>query len=243
MNRLWLALFAPLLLTGCILSPGKFISTMTINADRTFAFTYKGEVIAVDPANALKGFGNKPATEDSAPDAAAKPAVYRTAAVNPKAGSTPDPEPTEDSEAKNREIAVALSKERGYRSAVYVGKGKFLVDYAISGTLTHNFQYPFNSDAGVILPFIVIELRQGPTVRMKAPGYTNAETGSNPMGGGSMTQAAKLLDGTFTLDTDAEIISQNNEEGAKTVTGRSVITWRATPLTKDAPTAVLQLKN
>jgi hypothetical protein len=243
MNRLWLVLLAPLILTGCILSPGKFVSTMTINADRTFAFTYKGEVIAVDPANALRGVPDKPATEDNAPDAAAKPAVYRTAAVNPKAGATPDAEPTEDSEAKNREIAAALSKERGYRSAVYVGKGKFLIDYAISGTLTHNFQYPFNSDAGAILPFVAIELRQGTTVRVKAPGYTNAETGSNPMGGGSMTQAAKLLDGTFTLDTDAEIVSQNNEDGAKNVGGRRVITWRATPLTKDAPTAVLKLKN
>jgi hypothetical protein len=243
MNRLWFALLAPLLLTGCILSPGKFVSTMTINADRTFAFTYKGEVIAVDPANALKGVDDKPATDDAKPDATAKPAVYRTAAVNPKAGAEPEEEPTEDGEAKNREIAVALSKERGYRSAVYLGKGKFLIDYAITGTLTHNFQYPFNSDAGVILPFIVIELRQGATVRVKAPGYTNAETGSNPMGGGSMTKAAKLLDGTFTLDTDAEIVSQNNEDGAKTVNGRRGITWRATPLTKDAPSAVLQLKN
>jgi hypothetical protein len=248
-NRLWLALLAPMLLVGCILSPGKFISTMTINADRTFAFTYKGEVIAVDPANALKGIPDKPSSEDSAPPVTddskpeAKPAVYRTAAVNPKAGSAPEAEPAEDSEAKNREIAAALSKERGYRSAVYVGKGKFVIDYAITGTLTHNFQYPFNSDAGAILPFVAIELRQGTTVRVKAPGYTNAETGSNPMGGGSMTQAAKLLDGTFTLDTDAEIVSQNNEDGAKIVNGRKVITWRATPLTKDAPTAVLQLKN
>ncbi len=242
MNRLMLALLAPLLLVGCILSPGKFVSTMSINADRTFAFTYKGEVIASDPGSALKGIGDKPATDK--PEDDAKPAVYRTAAVNSKAGAAPEPEvePAEDSEAKNREIAAALSKEQGYRSVTYQGKGKFLIDYAITGTLTHNFQYPFNSDAGVILPFIVIELRQGGTVRVKAPGYTNAETGSNPMGGGSMTKAAKLLDGTFTLDTDAEIVSQNNEEGATTKGNRRVIIWRATPLTKDAPSAVLRLK-
>jgi hypothetical protein len=239
MMKFLTAILATLLLVGCILSPGKFVSTMTINADRTFAFTYKGEVIASDPSNALKGIGDKPA---AAPEPDAKPAVYRTAAVNPKAGTEPEAEPAEDSEAKNREIAAALSKEHGYRSVVYQGKGKFLIDYAIKGTLTHNFQYPFNSDAGVVLPFIVIELRQGGTVRVKAPGYTNAETGSNPMGGGSMSQAAKLLDGTFTLDTDAEIVSQNNEDGAKTVSGRRVMTWRATPLTKDAPTAVLRLK-
>jgi hypothetical protein len=239
MMRFLIAFLAPLLLLGCVLSPGKFVSTMTINADRTFAFTYKGEVIASDPANALKPDNDKPA---ATPDADAKPTGDGAERTNPKAGTEPEPEPAEDSEAKNREIAVALSKEHGYRSVVYQGKGKFLIDYAIKGVLTHNFQYPFNSDAGVILPFIVIELRQGNTVRVKAPGYTNAETNSNPMGGGSMTKAAKLLDGTFTLDTDAEIISQNNEDGAKSPNGRTTITWRATPLTKDAPTAVLRLK-
>ena len=41
---------------------------------------------------------------------------------------------------------------------------------------------------------------------------------------------------------DAEIVSQNNEEGAKAVGTRRQIVWRATPLTKDAPTAVLRLK-
>ncbi len=231
------AIIAPLLLLGCVLSPGKFVSTMTINADRTFAFTYKGEVFSSNPSEALKGVGDKPAAD---PEPDAKPAASQSIADNPKAGG--EPEPTEDDESKNREIAAALSKEHGYRSAVYVGKGKFLIDYAITGTLSHNFQYPFNSDAGVMLPFIAVELRQGGTVRMKAPGYTNAETGSNPMGGGTMSKAAKLLDGTFTLDTDAEIVSQNNEDGAKTVGKRRIITWRATPLTKDAPTAVLRLK-
>jgi hypothetical protein len=237
MMRFLAAILAPLLLLGCILSPGKFVSTMTINTDRTFSFTYKGEVYASNPSEALKGVGDKPAVD---PEPEAKPATYHTIADNPKAGA--EPEPAEDDESKNREIAVALSKEYGYRSVDYVGKGKFLIDYAITGTLSHNFQYPFNSDAGVMVPFIAVELRQGGTVRIKAPGYTNAETGSNPMGGGTMSKAAKLLDGTFTLDTDAEIVSQNNEDGAKTVGKRRVITWRATPLTKDAPTAVLRLK-
>ena len=53
--RYLIAILAPLLLVGCILSPGKFTSTMTINADRTFAFTYKGEVIASDPSEAQIG--------------------------------------------------------------------------------------------------------------------------------------------------------------------------------------------
>lgn len=240
MMRLLIALLAPLLLVGCILTPGKFTSTMTINADRTFAFTYKGEVYAIDPSSALKGIGDKPVTDEPTD---AKPAVYQIATR--KKAKPAEPAPDADSEKKNREIAASLSKELGYRSVVYKGKGKFLIDYAISGTLTHNFVYPFNSDAEAVFPFIVIELRQGNIVRVKAPGFAKGSGNDGAAGGlgGGMGQdsGAKLLDGTFTLDTDAEIVSQNNEDGATTSGGRRRISWRATPLTKDAPTAVLKL--
>ena len=237
--RVLVALLLPFALTSCLLTPGKFVSTMTINADRTFAFTYKGEVIALDPSAAMKGFGDKPGTSDDEDAPTAKPSVWRTA-TNPK--KAPDA-PEEDTETKNRAIAAALSKEVGYRSVVYQGKGKFLIDYAITGTLTHNFVYPFNSDAEAVFPFIVIELRQGNTVRMKAPGFADgsSNSGSQAGMGGMGSDARKAIDGTFTLDTDAEIVSQNNEDGAKTVNGRKVISWRATPLTKDAPLAVLRL--
>ncbi|MBN9918207.1 hypothetical protein JND32_15015, partial [Listeria monocytogenes] len=47
---------------------------------------------------------------------------------------------------------------------------------------------------------------------------------------------------TFTLDTDAEIVSQNQEDGAVTTGTRKTVTWKATPTTKDAPTAVLRFK-
>jgi hypothetical protein len=238
MKALALAVFAPAFLASCLLSPGKFTSTMTINADRTFVFTYKGEVIKIDPSSAMKGIGDKPSTDDEAAPTEAKPAVYQIAAKRKPNARAPDPQAEDD--AKNREIAAALAKEVGYRSVVYQGKGKFLIDYAISGTLTHNFVYPFNSDAEAVFPFIVIELRQGGLVRIKAPGFadnSSSNTGMNGMGG----DVRKAMDGVFTLDTDAEIISQNNEDGAKTNGKRRTIAWRATALTKDAPTAVLRL--
>lgn len=232
------ALAAPLILTGCLLSPGKFTSTMTINADRTFTFAYKGEVIRIDPSSAMKGIGDKPSTDDEAAPTEAKPAVYQIAAKRKPNAKEPDPQAEDD--AKNREIAAALGKEMGYRSVVYQGKGKFLIDYQISGTLTHNFVYPFNSDAEAVFPFIVIELRKDGLVRVKAPGFadnSSSNTGMNGMG----SDARKAMDGIFTLDTDAEIVSQNNEDGAKTNGNRRTITWRATALSKDAPTAVLRL--
>jgi hypothetical protein len=58
------------------------------------------------------------------------------------------------------------------------------------------------------------------------------------MGGGDMPSK---MDGTFTLTTDAEVVSQNNEDGAKAAGGKSVIAWRVTSRTEDAPMAVLRL--
>jgi len=231
--RIALALVMPLLLWSCVLVPGKFVSTMTINADRSFTFTYKGEVIALDPSSAMKGLGDGPGT----PERSAKPSAL---VDQDKAASEPADSQAER-EAKNREIAAALVREIGYRSVVYQGKGKFLIDYAITGTLTHNFAYPFNSDAEAVFPFVVVELRQGGTVRLKAPGFAKGG-GSSGMGGmGSSMDGGRTLDGTFTLETDAEIVSQNNESGAQTANGRKTIVWRVTPILNDAPTAVLRL--
>lgn len=229
-----LALAAPLVLTECLLTPGKFVSTMTINADRSFTFAYKGEVIRIDPSSAMKGIGDKAPTTD---EPEAKPSVYRIAA---KKKAKPTDDADADAETKNREIAAALSKEAGYRSVKYVGKGKFLIDYVITGTLTHNFVFPFNSDAEAVFPFLIVELRQGGLVRVKAPGFadnSSSNTGMNGLG----SDARKAIDGIFTLDTDAEIVSQNNEAGASAAGGRKTVSWKVTPLTKDAPTAVLRL--
>jgi hypothetical protein len=220
------ALAAPLMLWACVLTPGKFVSSLTVNADRSFAFAYKGEVIALDPGSSMKKI-----EEGDAPK------------------ETPKPDPTAEAEAdtKNREIAAALSKEAGYKSVVYRGKGKFDIDYAVSGNLTHSFLFPFNIDAQAIVPFLAIEVRQGGSVRIRAPGFANSQDNNSALGGvgavgGAPGAASKHLDGVFTLDTNAEIVSQNNEDGAKTVGGRQQVVWRATPLSKDAPVAVLRLK-
>ncbi len=229
--RATFALVAPLLLWGCVLTPGKFVSTLAINADRTFTFAYKGEVIALDPSAAMKMKGDSGDHKEGEPE--------------PSKADAPDSEA--DNEAKNREIAAALSKEAGYRSVVYRGKGKFEIDYVMSGTLTHSFLFPFNVDAQAILPFVMVEVRQNGSLRVRAPGFSGNQSGSAVPGIGSMGNSAsdgsKYLDGVFTLDTDAEIVSQNNEDGSKTVGRRKQIIWRATPLTKDAPTAVLRPKS
>ena len=234
--RLIAVLLLPFLLASCVLTPGKFTSTLMINADRSFAFSYVGEVIAIDAGDSLKGLEDlKFSTEDSdkkSADAEAKQAAKKAAA---KA----------EAEKRNRAIAAALTKEAGYRKVVYLGEGKFMIDYAVKGVLTYGFNWPYNLDGEVIFPFVSIELRQGGVVRVKAPAFGNEGSKSVPglsqAGGMGAPDMASRLDGIFTLDTDAEIVSQNEESGVQLAGGRKRIVWKATPALKQAPTAVLRL--
>ncbi len=237
-GRFAFAAIAPLFLFGCILTPGKFVSSLTINKDRSFTFAYKGEVIAIDPSEEFsKGLKSKATSPD---DEEMKSDNEKTSFA--KDEDEKDEAKDEDPELKRRAIAEALSKEAGYKSVQYVGKGKYVIDYAISGMLNHSFIYPYNQDAEVIFPFITVEVRNGNTVRMRAPGYANSSDTRNKNGmGAAGGDGSKFLDGEFTLDTDAEIVSQNSEDGATKKGGRSIIKWRATPVTKDAPSAVLRL--
>jgi hypothetical protein len=242
MARFSLALIAPFLLASCIFQPGKFTSTLTVNADRSFSFTYKGEIIDADLTKSLPSENDiaTPAECESDADKSAKCAKARAQAkIDAK---TEHDNKLAEEETKYKAMAETLSKEAGYRSVAYIGNRKFLVDYEIKGTLDHTFIFPFNSDAQVIFPFMMIEPRQDGSVRITAPGYAAQQSNSAPGGGGEN----KDLDGTFTLDTNAEIASNNSEEGAKPASslmrpGRSVIVWRVTPLTKDAPAATLRL--
>lgn len=215
-----LAMLLPLLLASCVLAPGKFTATLTINADRSFAFSYAGEVWAIDTGAA------KP------DDPEADPRVKALARERAKA----------DAEAHNRMIAEALSREAGYRRVSYLGDGRFMIDYAVKGQLSHAFMWPYNLDAELLVPFLAIELRAGGIVRVKAPAFANEDAKAVPgIPGGQQIDLTSKLDGSFTLDTDAEIVSQNEESGVATAGGRKRITWRATPATKAAPTAVLKL--
>lgn len=242
-----LAVLAPVLLIGCAFSPGKFTSTLTILADRSFTFSYQGEVIAVDIAgemakgmgDAFKGLGDKDDKKKTT-TTWLRDAVWQeedAPAGEEGDSATEDAEEAAKKEAKFKAIAEALTKEAGYRSVVYKGDGVFVIDYQISGSLTHGFMWPFNVDAEVIFPFVVVELRGADMVRVKAPAFGDSDSA----GKGKSDAANAKLDGTFTLITDGELVSQNNEDGAKTEGNRRTITWKATPLSKDAPMAVVKV--
>ena len=233
------AMAALLALSACLVTPGKFESTLDIRADRQFSFTYKGEILASD----MKGLESSPATPGEETEPQPKDSAYTNAAFTTGQEERFDASNAHGDETQMRGIAAALSKEKGFRSVRYMGRNRFEIDYAISGRLTHSFLFPFNSDAKIILPFVAVELRGDDRVRVKAPGYSsNFDQSAPPMAqGGSGNDAAKALDGVFTLTTAAEIISQNQEDGAQTVAQGKRILWKITPLTTEAPTATLRV--
>jgi len=211
MLRLALALAAPLLLASCLLSPGRFTSTLDIRKDRSFTFTYVGEVIVNDPKLTDK--------DGQSLEAPAKPGP-----------------PSAEVVAQRRAIAEALAKEAGYRSVEYKGGDKLSVDYAVSGKLDRNFAYPINLDATAVIPWIVAEVRKDGTVRIKAPMFGDL---GDMSGTGMPAQPAEGREGVFTLTTDAALVMQNNEAGVAPGTGTKIV-WKVTPTSKSAPTAVIR---
>ncbi|HEY9553403.1 hypothetical protein [Allosphingosinicella sp.] len=218
--RLLLILAAPLLFASCLLTPGKFVSTLDIKRDRAFTFTYAGEVIIADPGNAVTGGFAEAMRSETEGDGVDEQ-------------ETAPSEETEATVAERRAIAEALSNEVGYRSAEYLGDGKFRVDYAISGRLDRGFVYPVNVDAEAVIPWIAVEVRKDGTARVKALAF-GGEPGP-PRPGDRPDKASLEREGTFTLTTDARLVMHNNEDGAE----GSKVVWRVTPTSKTVPTAVV----
>lgn len=239
------ALAAPLVLASCLFVPGKFESALTIHADRSFTFAYTGEVMAVD----LQSFMGK-AMQMGMADAAKKDKKDKTPEKAPDFTLTPEEKAKQDETF--RKLAIEVAKEAGYRSVEYRGNGMFWIDYRISGTLDHGFVFPYNLDNQMIMPWIAVELRGKDLIRVKAPGYVRMSGGSGMSGMGDMSALAMMpggmgeaftrLQGTFTLTTDAELVSQNNEEGAVTTGKDKTITWKTDTKTSDAPMASIRVR-
>src|SRR5665213_1055194 len=213
--RLALALAAPLFLASCFLSPGKFVSTLDIRKDRSFTFTYVGEVISADP-KVTDGNGH--------------PSDVK---ITPLPGA--------ETAAQRRAIADALSREEGYRSVQYLGGDRFRVDYSISGRIDRSFLYPINLDAMAFIPWVAVEVRKDGTVRVKAPAFGDASQsmGAGALGADAPGQSSEGREGSFTLTTDGTLVMQNNEEGlAPAPPGATKIVWHITPATKAVPTTV-----
>lgn len=234
--KLALALAAPLLLASCLFTPGRFVSTLDIKADRSFTFTYVGEVVVIDPNDELRRPSPNGNLETDGGGMAQSPAPPAPPSLPPLTA-----EQRAAAIAKQRALGEIFAKEAGYRSVEYLGNNRFRVDYAISGRLDHSFVYPLNLDAKSIIPWIAIEVRKDSTVRVAALAFGEADSmfgKSKPAG----EMNASGREGTFTFTTDAALVMQNNEDGLAPGPGTRIV-WKITPVTRAVPTAVVRFAN
>lgn len=271
---------ASLLLTGCLLSPGKFSSTLKLMKDGEFAYSYQGEIQLLTLSKLAEmgdkaddafeagdcyddNFDIRPCTSAEVAEQKAEwdaNAEQRIAKKKREAQQMKafmgGIDPTSPEAAQ--EFAEQLSRQKGWNSVRHVGDGMFVVDFAISGRLDHDFTFPMIEGMPVGTAFVTAILRKDGKVRLDAPGFA-AQGAGNPMQGmmgglmgmaqaksedgkGDKLPPMAMPEGTFTIITDGEILANNTDEGpVKLVTGGRALSWEITPRTETSPTALIDI--
>lgn len=284
-----------LVLAGCMLMPGRFVSDLALRRDGTFTFHYKGEIVlsalAVPgkdgPGKAGAGSSSKaasgengdvppfaaepctdPATDEAHPCSEAELKAQRSRwGAAPRADMGPSFGDKEqgrkmmqammggldlDDPKAAEAFAARLGRQQGWNSVVSKGRGKFEVDYTVSGRLDHDFTFPTIERLPMLIPFVAVIRRSDGTVRVDAPAFT--ANAADPMMrgfGAAMTSKARgqdqpnlpTLDGSFTLRTDGQILANNTDEGpqAEAAGGGNRLSWKVDMRTSEAPTALIKL--
>lgn len=262
-----------LLVSACLLLPGKFASSLDLRRDGRFTYAYTGEIrlLALSKmaqAGQKKAFEPETCTDDemnARPCTAAELAEQRrnweesqrAAAEKAKKDAEGmkamlggiDPSSPQAAE----ELAARLRRQVGWRSVVYKGDGLFLVDFALTGRLDHDFAFPTIERFPMANAFVQLSRRADGTVRVDAPGF-GPSTGTNPfaammgMGMGGMTESGDKdaappspADGLFTLTTDGAVLANNTDEGPQPDPAGQKLTWTVNPRSAGAPTALIRL--
>jgi len=273
---------ATLLLSGCFVSPGSFTSAIDLRKDGRFSYAYNGEIYLLGLSK-LAELGSKskwlePFKAESCYNDDAEMTVREcTRDELDKQKADWEENRRADMERKKRdsemmkavlggidpsnpkaaeELADRLRRQAGWKSVVYKGDGLFVVDFAISGRLDYDFQFPTMERFPMANAFVVLNKRADGAVRMDAPAFGQPAQG-NPMA--NMGQLAAMgaaldtkdkdgsalklpeLNGTLVLTTDGSILANNTDEGPAAGTTGQRLEWKITPRTTAAPTALVRL--
>lgn len=272
---------ATLLLAGCLLLPGRFTSAIDLRRDGTFSFTYKGEIHVLalsklaaeerDRKNATATFEPSTCYSDETGDerecTAEEIATQRKDwedMVAQQKGAADEKKKSDEQMAKAmlggidpsdpraaQEFAERLRRQKGWKSVIDKGDGKFEVEYAITGKLTHDFSFPTVEKLPMVMPFVTMIRRADGSVRIDAPAFAAGGSNSPFMGMAAMAADEKsqkaggdgmpVLDGTLTLTTDGEILANNTDEGPTPSSTGKMLHWSVNARTKDAPTALVRI--
>lgn len=272
-----------LIVAGCMLLPGKFVSDLSIRRDGTFDFTYRGEIyllalskLAADEkarsgSGDAESFTPSPCYSDSSGEErdcskneiADQKQVWEEDRAARKS-ATADKKKSDEQMMKAMlggidpadpraaaEFAERLRRQRGWKSVIDKGDGRFEVEYTVAGRLDHDFTFPTVEKMQAITPFVTVIRRADGTVRIDAPSFMANAAGSPFMGmaaAAAQEKSAKgggdgmpQLDGVFTLVTDGEILANNTDEGPVAAPGGKRLQWKVNARTSSAPTALVKL--
>lgn len=306
-----LALIAPLLLTGCLLIPGKFESQLRLMNDGTYSFTYNGQMQMAEgddnpmsSQSATATFNpdeqrcsnqiDKESGEITAlpygvvdyadpMDTAADPFSYedrqctaaelaemerefdeQMAMMNDDFGQSENTDDAQKNAAMRsvfggavpgddeglKKFAAQLAKYDGWDKVQYVGDNIFEVEYAVSGNFDQMFAFPTIPGATMQFPFVQILRRSGGeleilTPAMAGPGGLAGAMGPMPMGGPSGEAKTQPIDGTFTIVTDGDVLSNNTVDGLTVSGSTKNMRWQVDGASgpDGSPRAILKLAN
>lgn len=258
---------ASLLLTSCFLSPGKFDSEVVIKKSGEFSFTYKGEIWVLGLSSLTdvgrlasevdfealcfdddSGEARECTEEEAAEQLAAEKADNANMIESFKTllgGLDPNDPASID------KFIERVERQKGWNSLVHKGEGIFDVDFSITAPLSYDFQFPVFEQVRSFGPFVSVVVRKDEKVRVSAPGFAQDETSGGVSGLAAVTGSGApsgdlpkfvTIDGTFTIRTDGEILTNNTEEGAVSLpNGDKQLGWTINTATKNPPEALINL--
>jgi hypothetical protein len=253
-----------LFLAACMLMPGKFASELDVSRTGNFSFLYNGEIVFLPLSRMSREkeeFEAEPCTTDSgetrqcsAAEIAEQRAEWKreqadkekmqVATLKAFLGGLDPKDPRAAAE-----FAENLRRQAGWNRVEHKGDGVFDVEFALSGTLDHDFVFPTIEGVAMANAFVQISRRSDGTVRIDAPGFGPS---SNPLAMGGLMQSAlakgdgdgmdmPVTEGSFTIRTNAEILANNTDEGPQPDPVGQRMEWQVTPRLPAPPTALLRL--
>lgn len=271
-----------LLLAACFVTPGKFDAALDLRKNGTFSYSYKGEIFVLGLSNLMDmaskaepAYVPSPCYSDENMEKE-RPCTKEELETD-KANWDSEQQASADKRKKDNEqmkvmlggldpsdpkaaeeLAARLRRQAGFNSVIYKGNGLYVVDFAITGQLSHDFAFPTFEKMPQITPFFVLNRRADGSVRLDSPALQAQEgTGGMPFGNiaqmaaaerakATPEEAAKIpdfpqVDGRFVLTTDGEILANNTDEGPKVGPTGKILTWTITPRDKVGPMALIGL--
>ena len=263
-----------LMVSACLLLPGKFTSALDLRRDGRFTYTYTGEIRMLALSKLAQPDRPKPFEAEKCTDDELKERPCTADELAEQKRNWEDSQRASAEKAKKdaegmkamlggidpsspqaaEELAARLRRQVGWKSVVYQGDGLYLVDFALSGRLDHDFAFPTIERFPMANAFVQISRHADGSVRVDAPGF-GPSSGTNPFAAMGMGMGMGMNDdkkdgtmpspaeGTFTLTTDGSILANNTDEGPQAAPGGQKLVWTVNVRSAGAPTALVKLGN